>query len=185
MCLVIYIKGENMSYIYSNLRFLRKGLGLSQQELATKVGLNRGNIASYEKGSAEPGSGKLIRIVRFFQVDLIDFIERDLSEVALTSQETEKEIQVQKTSLSAIMEQFSVQDDDITSAQVVAERSLQLKKIVEGIQAYRLLTPAAPISDPDEIQALQVDFKRLSRISLEILELNRQALRLVLGLMSD
>ncbi len=67
-----------MSFIPQNLRYLRKLAELSQQALAKKVGLNRGNIASYEKGAAEPNTKNLLKIVRFFNIDVIDFVEKDL-----------------------------------------------------------------------------------------------------------
>lgn len=69
-----------MNYIASNLKFLRKLTGLSQEQFAKKVEMNRGNIASYEKGNAEPNIEKLQKIVAYFDVDLVTFIEMDLSE---------------------------------------------------------------------------------------------------------
>jgi transcriptional regulator with XRE-family HTH domain len=63
-----------------NMRFLRKQLDLSQEELAQRVGLNRGNIASYENGTAEPRVDYLIRFSEVFEVPLCDFTKRDLSE---------------------------------------------------------------------------------------------------------
>ena len=68
-----------MNYIASNLKFLRKLTGLSQEVFAHKVDMNRGNIASYEKGSAEPSIEKLQRIADFFELDLVSFIQTDLS----------------------------------------------------------------------------------------------------------
>ena len=68
-----------MNYISQNIRFLRKLAGLSQEQFAKKIQMNRGNIASYEKGSAEPSIEKLQRIITYFKVSLQDFIEKDLS----------------------------------------------------------------------------------------------------------
>ena len=58
-------EAELPNFIASNLKVLRKSTGWSQTELAECVGLNRGNIASYESGCAEPsinGGGNLIRV---------------------------------------------------------------------------------------------------------------------------
>ena len=63
----------------SNLRCMRKRLGMSQDELAQKVGLNRGNIASYEKGSAEPKLCNLLRLSHFLGVSIHDLTRSDLS----------------------------------------------------------------------------------------------------------
>ena len=53
---------------------------MSQEELALQIGLNRGNIASYENGSAEPKIGNLLRMAEFFGISLIDLAQRDLTQ---------------------------------------------------------------------------------------------------------
>ncbi len=68
------------NYIASNLKVLRKLEGWSQSELARKVNLNRGNIASYESGSAEPSICKLLRISNLLNVHPRDITRRDLSQ---------------------------------------------------------------------------------------------------------
>lgn len=68
------------NFIASNIRVLRNRLGWSQSELAEKVNLNRGNIASYESGSAEPSICKLLRISNLLQVHPRDITRRDLSD---------------------------------------------------------------------------------------------------------
>lgn len=70
------------NFIASNLRVLRKEAGWSQTELAERVGLNRGNIASYESGCAEPNICKLLRIGQLFDVTTRDLTRRDLSDPA-------------------------------------------------------------------------------------------------------
>lgn len=68
------------NYIASNLKVLRNRQGWSQSELAEKVSLNRGNIASYESGSAEPSICKLLRISNLLKVHPRDITRRDLSQ---------------------------------------------------------------------------------------------------------
>ncbi len=70
------------NFIASNLRLLRKRAGWSQTELAERVGLNRGNIASYESGCAEPSICKLLRISNLFDITTRDFTRQDLSDHA-------------------------------------------------------------------------------------------------------
>lgn len=74
--------GKLPNFIASNLRLLRKQAGWSQTELAERVGLNRGNIASYESGCAEPSICKLLRISNLFDITTRDITRRDLSDVA-------------------------------------------------------------------------------------------------------
>ena len=67
------------NHIASNLKALRRAQGWSQTELANRVGLNRGNIASYESGSAEPNICKTLRISKLFGISPRDLIRDDLS----------------------------------------------------------------------------------------------------------
>ncbi len=78
-----------MNYISSNIRFLRTLAGLSQGELAEKVGLNRGNITSYERNIAKPSIEFLPKLTDFFNVNLVDFIQKDLSKT-MTRGEVER-----------------------------------------------------------------------------------------------
>lgn len=75
-------KQISSNYLAANLRLLRKRRKLSQEELALQVGLNRGNIASYENGSAEPKISNLLRMAEFFEISLIDLAQRNLTEEA-------------------------------------------------------------------------------------------------------
>jgi len=65
--------------LHRNIRFLRKQMKLSQEELGKRIGLNRGNIASYENGSAEPKICNLLKLSNLFGVAILDLTKRDLS----------------------------------------------------------------------------------------------------------
>jgi transcriptional regulator with XRE-family HTH domain len=77
-------------YLSANLRVLRKRLNLSQEELASRVGLNRGNIASYEKGTAEPKICNLLKFAQVFKVSILDLTRRDLQKETLLATEKER-----------------------------------------------------------------------------------------------
>ena len=68
-----------MNYVKNNLKFLRKKEALTQEQLATKIGVKRAMIGAYEEGRAEPRLNTLQHIAAFFQVRLDDFVNRDLS----------------------------------------------------------------------------------------------------------
>lgn len=63
-----------------NLRALRKRLKWSQEELAEKIGLNRGNIASYENGTAEPKICNLVKLAHLFNVSVFDLTHANLKD---------------------------------------------------------------------------------------------------------
>lgn len=50
------------------LKELRKALGLTQQEFADRIGISRGNIATYETRDGNPGNSVIHLICREFNV---------------------------------------------------------------------------------------------------------------------
>lgn len=102
------------NFIPSNIRLLRKRHGWSQQELAERVGLNRGNIASYESGTAEPKICKLLRISQLFGLSSRDITRYDLTkpgqlEQAMTS--FQEEDQASKDRVDEALGRLSEYDD--------------------------------------------------------------------------
>lgn len=51
-----------------NLKKLRKGRGMTQSELGSKIGLSKAVISKYETGLGYPSFDVLIRIAQFFGV---------------------------------------------------------------------------------------------------------------------
>jgi len=66
-------------FLASNLKMLRKRFQWSQEEFASRIGLNRGNIASYENGSTEPRVCSLLKMSDLFQVGMRELVFEDLS----------------------------------------------------------------------------------------------------------
>ena len=59
-----------MSYFSDKLTVLRKQHGMSQQNLADKMGVSRSAIGMYETGKREPDIATLELFARFFNVDM-------------------------------------------------------------------------------------------------------------------
>lgn len=57
--------------IGNQLRIRRKKLGISQRRLAGKTGIDRANIAKYEKGQENPTIDLLLRLARAIDADLV------------------------------------------------------------------------------------------------------------------
>lgn len=75
-----HVNGFSTIHLAGNIRHLRKRMNISQEELAQRVGLNRGNIASYENGTAEPRICSLMKLAHVFGVSISDLTLRDLSD---------------------------------------------------------------------------------------------------------
>ena len=96
-----------------NLRALRKRMKWSQEELAEKLGLNRGNIASYESGTAEPKICNLVKFAQLFKVSIFDLTHSDLKEETSYLQATQR--RVNGSGLPAI-DQYAIESKEFESA---------------------------------------------------------------------
>ena len=65
--------------LHENLRNLRKRKGLSQQELADKVGVVRQTISKWENGDSTPDSVSLIKIANVLQIPPDDILDENVS----------------------------------------------------------------------------------------------------------
>lgn len=68
-----------MAIINKNLKFLRAQQGLTQKQLAEKLGLKQAAIGAYEEERATPPLSSLLDITKIFNVNLDDLVKQDLS----------------------------------------------------------------------------------------------------------
>lgn len=168
-----------MHYLASNLRHLRRVAKLSQQGLADQIGLNRGNIASYEKGSAEPNLTNLLKISRFFSIDLYELLEEDLSH-KLEAQASEAAIQeISQPEWNEILERVQAQSGGAGVLFALGERSNNLRTILEGMREYQRLRRKRHTHPSRELESLLVDLDRTLEVATDIMDTNRQLLRLL------
>ena len=69
-----------MSNIPSNIKFLRKKKGLTQQQFAEQIGIKRSLVGAYEEERADPKYDLLKKIALFFDVSIDDFINEIINE---------------------------------------------------------------------------------------------------------
>lgn len=60
---------------YENLKFLRESKGLSQQEVADHVNINRSTIGYYELGKRQPLARILVKLADFYGVTINEIYE--------------------------------------------------------------------------------------------------------------
>lgn len=152
-------------FLQQNIRCLRKKLNLSQEELAGRLGLNRGNIASYENGSAEPKICNLLKISGLFEVSIIDLTQKDLS---------------QETALEVAKDSF--QRNNLAEKPVLSEyfeQAAEMEKLFQSIftcQQFQL-KKSEPL--PRELQFVQMNFEQLYDGSLALLKQYKALLDLI------
>lgn len=165
-----------MTFFGTNLRYLRKQSRLSQHTLAEKIGMNRGNIASYEKGTAEPNFSNLLKIGNFFSVELGDLIERDFSTSVQPHDSTTLE---PETGAHESMATIHASAAGVTDLSQFAKRSEEIRKILEGFREYhKLRTTTYQMQDqlPKRVQELMIDYDRLLDLAQSIHAMNEQLL---------
>jgi len=71
-----------MGVVNKNLKFLRVQQGMTQKQLAEKLGLKQAAIGAYEEERATPPLTSLMDIIKIFNVNLDDLVKHDLSRLS-------------------------------------------------------------------------------------------------------
>lgn len=137
------------------IKKIRKALGLTQQEFADRLGISRGNIATYETRDGNPGSSVITLICREFNV----------SETWLRTGEGEMFVQRSEADeISAAVERLlSGESADLKRRMIIALSSLSdehwtlLDQKLREIVGLRNSTPTA-----EEAEAFGEEAKRLA-----------------------
>lgn len=133
----------------SNIRHLRKELAISQEDLARQLGgLNRGNIASYEKGTAEPKICNLLNLANFYKVSVIDLATSNLQcPVALGAARNNYQYELKEED-KAVLEKFN-------------EQAAELKKVMESVQVCHDFKLKSMENVPPGLQCVVSNFNQL------------------------
>ncbi len=77
-----------MNFLGSNLRWLRKEKGLTQDRLAGKIGVKRSLVSAYEEGRTEPKLRTILTICHYFGISMDALVNTDLSKEQKTVADT-------------------------------------------------------------------------------------------------
>jgi transcriptional regulator with XRE-family HTH domain len=67
-----------MDFIHTNIKFLRKQKGWTQEQFASELDIKRSLIGSYEEGRAKPNYDVLANIAKIFKHSIDNLITKDL-----------------------------------------------------------------------------------------------------------
>lgn len=70
-----------MSFLASNLRFLRKQKGITQNDLADQLDVQRTMISAYEDGRSEPKLSTLQKLCDILEVGVEELLEHDIEKL--------------------------------------------------------------------------------------------------------
>jgi transcriptional regulator with XRE-family HTH domain len=71
-----------MSIVSNNIKYLRKKLGLTQEQMAEQIGIKRSLLGAYEEGRADPRLNNLMSMAKIFGVSVDVLIGKDVSNLS-------------------------------------------------------------------------------------------------------
>jgi len=155
------------SILATNIRHLRKQLRLSQEDLAKRLGgLNRGNIASYEKGTAEPKICNLLNLSHFYKVSVIDLTSSDLQcPVALGTARNNY--------------QYELKEEDKAVLEKFYEQAAELEKVMESVRVCHDFKLKSMDQMPPGLQCVVSNFNQLGDAGKALMKAHNDLLEFV------
>lgn len=148
-------------FLQQNIRCLRKKLNLSQEDLGSSIGLNRGNIASYENGTAEPKICNLLKLSNLFRVSIMDLTQRDLSD--------EKAFETAQS----YYQQMSNKEKEVIRR--FMQKADEIGEVIYGLHTCHQFKAKSMGDLPKDMQIMMVNFEQLYDAAQALLR-NHQAL---------
>lgn len=173
-----------MSYFAQNLKFLRSHHKLSQDALAQHIGLNRGNIASYEKGSAEPSLKNLLNISQYFNISLNTLLETNVEEQyqLIDSLSAEPDIPDNGNDNEVFEIEHTFRKKLLLNKQSLEEfrkHSDEMSMILAGFRQFHKfkMQSGEPISD--DVRKMALDYEKLLEVLEDVLNTNKNIIQIL------
>ena len=112
-----------------NIRYLRKELKVSQEELANQLGIKRSNIAAYESKNVEPKLSIILSMAKLFDIQLQTFLE-----IKVTDSDYPRYSEDQ--SKQSTSNDINLHIDDTIEISEFIEKSNKIRKVLEGFKAF-------------------------------------------------
>ena len=136
-----------------NLRALRKRMKWSQEELAEKLGLNRGNIASYESGTAEPKICNLVKFARLFNISIFDLTHNNLKEEVKFIQATQRHSN----------------GNGLPDIDQYAKEATEFESAIKGLECIFKMKTRNSKELPEDMQFFKYQFEQLNNVARMVL----------------
>lgn len=161
-----FVKEDSKIFLANNIRCLRKKLSLSQEELATKIGLNRGNIASYEKGTAEPKICNLLKLANFFKVSLLDLTKKDIQNGNPAQHLNGNQTTVLSTDAVQILEKYN-------------KNAAELQEVLDSLHCYHCYKMKSIEELPKDMRMIVTNFEKLYEVTQVLMDSHNELIGFV------
>jgi len=153
-------------FLAENLRALRKRMNWSQEEFADQIGLNRGNIASYENGTAEPKICNLLKFAHLFSISVFDLTHSDLKDEESYTRASRGNQDGKSMMQPPSLERVVKEAEDIQSA-------------VKGLHCLFRLKTGNLAEMPPECQVLKDHFEQLYSVTQHLLDSHHELISFI------
>lgn len=134
--------------------------------MATKIGLNRGNIASYETGTAEPKICNLVKLANLFKISVFDLTHSNLKEEEVYQSVANRDANGQNMLPADSMEGYEKEAEDYGSA-------------IKGLLCLFRLKLKGLDESSAEVQSIKDHFEQLHSVSQHLLNSHLRLISLI------
>ncbi|MBI5916804.1 MAG: helix-turn-helix transcriptional regulator [Bacteroidetes bacterium] len=161
-----FLNNDSGFCLAENLRSLRRRMKWSQEELADRIGLNRGNIASYENGTAEPKICNLVKFAHLFNISIFDLTHSNLNLETSYNQATQHHQNGLPPSSMDALGHFEREAEDYQQA-------------IRGLQCLFRLKAKNSTELPEDVQHLKEQFEQLYGVSDQLLKSHLELIAII------
>lgn len=160
------------SVLSNNIKILRKDLKLSQEGLAESLGIKRSNIAAYESKNVEPRLRLILEMAKLFDINIRDFIQKDLSNDA-KYRKFEQEV------LNVDVKPQALDIEDNPDINKFVEKSMNIRKILEGFKAFYAFKKSSIKESSPEKNKLIFDIDSFIQLMEQLLAYNEAVIKAI------
>lgn len=154
-----------------NIRLLRKSAGLSQDELATELGIKRSNIAAYENKNVEPRLRVILCIAEFFNIKVRTLIEKELIE-----NEPFPPFNSHST-LEPASASISLSLGKKAEIEAFIDKSQKVRKVLEGFKAFYSFKKEKIVSEMYSKERVNFDIENFLQLMEHLLSYNDSVIK--------
>ncbi len=154
-----------------NIRYLRKSKGLSQEDLAKELEIKRSNIAAYESKNVEPRLSIILKIAKYFDIDLQTLIDGKLNSLDYARNNQENTL--------LISSDGTLEIDNTEQLQEFVGKSIKIRKVLEGFKAFYDFKKENVIADFPNKDKLLFDIDNFLQLMEHLLTYNETVIKAI------
>ena len=163
---------EKDNTLSHNIKYLRKENKFSQEELASRLGIKRSNIAAYESKNVEPRLRIILELARLFDVSVKTLIEKKI-EIGSTSPVFDT---------STITPTDKQQELDIENNDDITEfigKSIRIRKVLEGFKSFYTFKKNNMVGSTPDKDKLIFDIDNFVQLMEHLLAYNETVIKAI------